>query len=727
MKQSTSTSLEIWGGLECTINRVRDRYINQISLNGHYQRVTDLDLFASLGIKKIRYPVLWEAVAPESLESLDWEWSDSRMSRLRELGLVPIVGLLHHGSGPVYTSLLDPEFPQKLARYASLVAKRYPWVEWYTPVNEPLTTARFSALYGHWYPHHRDNSSMVRALLNELKGTALAMAEIRKVNSKARLVQTEDFGRVIATPPIQYQAEWENNRRWLTFDILLGRVDHQHPMFKYLSDHGASESELEWFMLHPCPPDIIGINHYPLSNRLLDHRLELYPERYHGGNGRDRYADVGAVDSGQTIPPAPIEILLEVWERYKRPFAVTEVHIGGPREAQMRWLHEVHLSAKELSLKGVDIRAITGWCLLGSYDWPSLCTETKNIYEPGIFDHRGKQGPRQLALAKMLKSFASGEEPSHPVLAQPGYWHLPSRVLFAPSDQLKPSTAWFTPTQTSQPIVITGARGTLGGAFARVCEKRGIPFVILTRQQMDIGDLQSVRDALRSLKPWAVVNAAGYVRVDEAEFDRDRCIRENTQGPKNLAVICNELKILFLTFSSDLVFDGNQSEPYGESHPVKPLNVYGLSKAQAERQVLQISESMLVIRTSSFFSPWDEFNFAHQAKHSLLAGEVVRAAQDVVVSPTYVPDLVASSLDLLIDGATGLIHLTNQGQISWANWAHKVAISVGCANQGLVQGCSISEFNLPAARPQFSALTSERMHIMPPFEDAWERYLRAIV
>ncbi|HLP82488.1 MAG TPA: family 1 glycosylhydrolase, partial [Nitrosomonas sp.] len=333
-----SKNLEIWGGLECTINRVRSCYNNQVLLNGHFHRATDLDLFASLGIKKLRYPMLWEAVAPHSFDEMNWEWIDSRMKRIQELDITPIAGLLHHGSGPGYTSLLDPKFPQKLARYAALVAQRYPWIEWYTPVNEPLTTARFSGLYGFWYPHHSNDRSMVRALLNQIKGIVLSMQAIRTVNPQAKLIQTEDIGRALATASVQYQADFENIRRWLTFDLLLGKVDRLHPAFQYLIKQGATRAELAWLQINSFPIDILGINHYPLSNRFLDHRLELYPERYHGGNGKDHYADVGAVDSGQVIPPAPIDVYREVWERYQRPIAVTEAHIGGPREAQMRWL-----------------------------------------------------------------------------------------------------------------------------------------------------------------------------------------------------------------------------------------------------------------------------------------------------------------------------------------------------------------------------------------------------
>ena len=159
---NATRSLELWAGVECTVNRVGDRYYDQLEQSGHATRFTDLELFAELGVRALRYPVLWERTAPLGIERADWRWANERLSRLRELGVRAIVGLLHHGSGPRSTSLTDAAFPEKLAVYARAVAERYPWVEAYTPVNEPLTTARFSCLYGQWYPHASDGLSLRR-------------------------------------------------------------------------------------------------------------------------------------------------------------------------------------------------------------------------------------------------------------------------------------------------------------------------------------------------------------------------------------------------------------------------------------------------------------------------------------------------------------------------------------------------------------------------------------
>jgi dTDP-4-dehydrorhamnose reductase len=119
-------------------------------------------------------------------------------------------------------------------------------------VNEPLTTARFSALYGVWYPHARDDRSFVRALLTQVQATVLAMREIRAVNPHARLVQTDDLGYTTARPRLQYQANFENERRWLSFDLLCGRVDRRHRLWRYLRRHGASEDELDALVASPA-------------------------------------------------------------------------------------------------------------------------------------------------------------------------------------------------------------------------------------------------------------------------------------------------------------------------------------------------------------------------------------------------------------------------------------------------------------------------------------------
>ncbi|HKP14035.1 MAG TPA: family 1 glycosylhydrolase, partial [Blastocatellia bacterium] len=420
---------ELWAGIECTMNRVGDCYFDQLERNGHAARISDLDLIAALGVRAVRYPVLWERTAPGGLEWADWSWADARLGRLRALGVKPIVGLLHHGSGPRHTSLIDPAFVKEFTNYARAAAERFPWVEDYTPINEPLTTARFSGLYGHWYPHGRDGLTFAQALLNECRATALAMRAIREVNPAARLVQTEDLGKSYSTPPLAHQAEFENERRWLTFDLLSGRVGRGHPMWDYLRWVGVDEGELLWFLDHPCAADVIGINHYLTSERFLDERLERYPESLHGGNGRLCYADVEAVRVCEEGIAGPQALLREVWRRYQTPIAVTEVHLGCTREEQLRWFGEVWNAALRLRGEGVEVRAVTAWALLGSYDWNSLLTRRGDHYEPGAFDLRAPR-PRATALAHMICDLAAGRDHDHPALDSPGWWRRAERLIY---------------------------------------------------------------------------------------------------------------------------------------------------------------------------------------------------------------------------------------------------------------------------------------------------------
>jgi len=136
--------LEMWGGVECTVNRVGDRYFDQIARTRHMAHLDYLDRFADLGLKSLRVPVLWEHVQPERSSVPNWRWADRALARLRERGVRPIIGLLHHGFGPRWVDARAPEFAGELANYARMVAERYPWVDAYTPINEPLTTARLS-------------------------------------------------------------------------------------------------------------------------------------------------------------------------------------------------------------------------------------------------------------------------------------------------------------------------------------------------------------------------------------------------------------------------------------------------------------------------------------------------------------------------------------------------------------------------------------------------------
>ncbi len=722
--QGSLPALETWGGIECTVNRVDDRFLDQLERSGHAARDGDLELLAGLGIRALRYPVLWERVAADGPDRACWDWPDARLGRLRALGVEPIVGLLHHGSGPRSTSLVDPGFPEAFARYARAVAERYPWVQRWTPVNEPLTTARFSALYGHWYPHARDDRAFARAVVGQCRAIALAMRAIRDVNPDAQLIQTEDLGRVHSTPLLAYQADFENERRWLSLDLLCGRVTREHPIWGYLTGAGIEPAELESLVDAPSPPDLVGINHYLTSDRFLDERLDLYPAATHGGNGRHSYADVEAarvpVEPGAGIGGA----LGDAWDRYGLPIAITEAHLACTREQQLRWLHEVWTTALAARARGVDVRAVTAWSLLGAFDWHVLVTREEGRYEPGAFDVRSPR-PRPTALAAMVRDLARVGVHEHPVLDSPGWWRCDDRFLH-PAPPAAESDRWIHPVQGADagsriPLLVTGATGTLGRAFAHACRERGLEHRLTTRREMEISDPASVDHALDEIAPWAVVNTAGYVRVDDAEREVDACERDNCEGAAVLADACARRGIPFLTFSSDLVFGGERDAPYVESDAVGPLGAYGRSKATAERRVLARMPDALVVRTSAFFGPWDDHNFVTVALRAIEGDTPFLAATDQVVSPTYVPDLAHAALDLLMDRERGIWHLANAGAVSWCELAHRAADLAGLP-AARVEPCPSSALGLVAPRPRYSALGSEKGAILPSLDDALARY-----
>ncbi len=710
--------LQLWAGLECTLNRVGDARHDQLALTGHYARPDDLDRLAALGIRTIRFPVLWERIDAGIPDGRAWEWTDRQLARLRELGIEPIVGLLHHGSGPPDTSLLDPGFPERLARYARQVAERWPWVRRFTPINEPLTTARFSALYGAWYPHLRDDAAMVRAALTQLEATRLAMQAIRGVIPDAELVQTEDLGCTHSTQALRYQAEFENERRWLTFDALLGRFGRDHPLREYARWAGVSDDEIDRAIGDGCPPALIGINHYVTSERWLDDRLELYPQHTHGGNHRQRYADVEAVRAVASGVAGPRELLMEAWERYRIPIAVTECHIACTREQQLRWMREVWTAAEECRAAGADVRAVTAWAAFGARDWSSLVTTLRGDYEPGLFDVRAP-APRATALARMAAALATSGEYEHPALEGRGWWRCRERLHYGPEsasdgDDVPPG----------RPLLVVGARGTLGRAFVAAGARRGLRCEGVSRAALDVADRARLDEVLERSGAWAIVNAAGYVRVDAAEDDEAACRHVNVAGTATLAAACAERDIPLLTFSSDLVFDGAKDTPYVESDLPRPLGVYGRSKADAESLALSVMPSALVVRTAAFFGPDDDWNFVTQTLRAIAAGRPIDAAEDLVVSPTYVPDLVDAALDLLIDGERGIWHLANAGAVSWAELARKAAAGAGLDGT-LVRAAPASALGYRAPRPRRVALGSERAWTMPSLDDALARYLRS--
>ena len=176
-----------------------------------------------------------------------------------------------------------------------------------------------------------------------------------------------------------------------------------------------------------------------------------------------------------------------------------------------------------------------------------------------------------------------------------------------------------------------------------------------------------------------------------------------------------------MTFSSDLIFDGAKKTAYNENDIAKPLNIYGISKANGEQVVRKVNPGSLIIRTSAFFGPWDRYNFVYTILNSLENERSYSVVKNVIVSPTYVPDLANTAMDLFIDEEQGIWHLSNEGMLSWADFASVIADRGGYKKSNLLFK-SLDEMGWKAQRPLNSALKSERGIKLPVLENALERF-----
>ena len=458
--------LEVWAGIESSHLRVRERTVDQLRATGHASRLDDLDRLAELGVTAVRYPVLWGWGTPGS--ETDWAWADTRVHGLIERGIRPILGLLHHGFGPVGVDPLASDYPDRFARYSRLVAERYPGAD-FLPINEPLTTARFAGIYGHWWPHRRDDPSFVRLLIQQCLAIRAATRVIRELRPGASVMVNEDTGVTQGTAALQAAVDFDNERRWLTWDLLEGRVNEHHPLWSYLRSVPEAAEGLATLASDPEPPDILGIDHYVTSDRYLDHRTELFPARYRGEGHGLYYADVEAVRVDGAIVRPFSRAIEEVWGRYAKPVALAEVQLAGVVADRVAWWDEAMRVAHAARVDGVDLRAVTTWAAFGAQDWSSLLMEDAGEYEPGAFDVVGEVAVAT-PLAEAIRATSLGGGPTG--AADGGWWRQASRFRYpaAPAQLATGAARHQHPGMRSgipEPVP-SGVRNARGGRLGRI-------------------------------------------------------------------------------------------------------------------------------------------------------------------------------------------------------------------------------------------------------------------
>jgi dTDP-4-dehydrorhamnose reductase len=389
----------------------------------------------------------------------------------------------------------------------------------------------------------------------------------------------------------------------------------------------------------------------------------------------------------------------------------------------MRWLQEIWSAASDARQAGADVRAVTVWALLGSYDWNCLVTEERGYYESGAFDVRALE-PRETAVAALMRDLAAGRPHPHPVLRGAGWWRRPGRFLCepvvfeAPGGLCAPARA-DEQADSAPPVLIIG-NGALARLFADICEQRDIRCATLCIDAPGRNGAAWLENAIDINTPWAVVNALDPFDVDEAERAMDDRLERVTMTAAALAAACSSRNIEYLAFSSDLVFDGCHAQPYVETDDARPINRLGRCMAHAEREVLRCWPRALVVRTGPLFGLWQGADPLDAALRALAVNRCFVAAKDVTVSPTYAPDLVHACLDLLIDRESGILHLSSRGSLTCAHFAAQAAAIAGLDARS-VQPCAAETMQFVARQPHYRALASRRAAILPTIDDALRR------
>jgi beta-glucosidase len=343
--------------------------VDQMESCGHYRHWRkDFDLVQELGLGYLRYgpPLHTTLLGPERY---DWEFSDVTFAELRRRDIVPIVDLCHFGLPNWLGDFQNPDFPEQFARYASAFAKRFPWVQLYTPVNEMFICAQFSAKYGWWNEQGTTDFTFVTALKHIVRANVRAMQEILKVRPDAIFIQSESSEYFHAENPKAIRpAELANSKRFLSLDLNYGhRVDSE--MYEYLMDNGLTREEYRFFlgnsMRHHC---ILG-NDYYWTN---EHRVA---------------ADGGTRASGEIFGYS--EITRQYYARYRLPVMHTETNLaeGANGDEAVNWLWKEWANVLRVRNDGVPTVGFTWYSLTDQMDWDVGLREKNNRVHPvGLYD-----------------------------------------------------------------------------------------------------------------------------------------------------------------------------------------------------------------------------------------------------------------------------------------------------------------------------------------------------
>ena len=280
--------------------------------------------------------------------------------------------------------------------------------------------------------------------------------------------------------------------------------------------------------------------------------------------------------------------------------------------------------------------------------------------------------------------------------------------------------------------IVFGAAGQLGVELVRVLTEKGYEVAAWDRPEVDITDPAAVEKIMAGHDPAWVFNSAAYNQVDVAEHEPLAAFQVNALAVRNLAVICRQLDVPLIHFSTDYVFDGTLGRSYVEEDATHPLGAYGVSKLAGELYAQAYLDRVLIVRTSGVFGPGGlntaRGNFVESMLRVASAGQPVRVVEDYVASPAFAPALAERTVDLAFQGAAGVFHIGGGVPISWFRFAQLIFEAAGVKTA--LQPTDAREYRTVARRPQFSALSNAKMERsavapMPPMEQALREYFSA--
>ncbi len=343
---------------------------------GHYDRwEEDLSLVEDLGVRFLRYGIPLYKVYTGT-EAFDWEFSDLSFDQLKNKDIAPIADLCHFGVPDWIGDFQNPDFPKLFAAYAGEFAKRYPWIQLYTPINEMFITAMFSAQYGWWNEQLSDDRSFVTALKHIVKANVLAMQGIIKVRPDAIFIQSESSEYFHAENPAAIKpAEIANSRRFLSLDLNYGRRIESE-MYEFLMDNGLTREEYHFFLENRMKHHCIMGNDYYITN---EHRV---------------CADGSTEPAGEIFGYA--EITWQYYDRYRIPGMHTETNLreGPEGDEAVKWLWKQWANVLRVRNDGVPIIGFTWYSLTDQVDWGmALRQERGEVDKVGLYDLNRKIRP----------------------------------------------------------------------------------------------------------------------------------------------------------------------------------------------------------------------------------------------------------------------------------------------------------------------------------------------